>query len=173
MQIQQSEATAAQRRIPFALVDDADGKTPETGITFSGAEIQLSKNGGAFGSFAGSVTELSDGAYYYEATQGEVDTVGFLLIKIEKTGVRLVLLAAAQVVPWDPYHATLGVMTATSEGSETYGDQIRLSAAHAAGEGTQPDGDGSFAYRDLADTKDRIAGTRSGSGRTVATRDGA
>lgn len=105
--LEQSEATAARRRWPFACVDDTDGKTAEPGLTFSGAELQISKNGAAFASFAGSVTELTDGAYVYEATAAELDTLGFIVFKIEKTGVRTVLLDAAQVVPWDPYASAL------------------------------------------------------------------
>lgn len=100
---QQSEGTGAQRRWFFACVDDTDGKTPETGLTFSGAELQISKNGAAFGNFAGTATELTDGMYYYEATSGELDTLGAVGFKVEKSGVRLVLMEVGQVIPWDPY----------------------------------------------------------------------
>src|SRR5689334_3532194 len=99
---QQSEGTSAQRRWFFACVDDTDGKTPETGLTFSGGELQISKNGAAFANFAGSASELTDGLYYYEATAGELDTLGAVGFKVEKSGVRLVLMHAGQVVPWDP-----------------------------------------------------------------------
>lgn len=58
------------------------------------------------------------------------------------------------------------------EGTETAADQVRLIASFAAGDATVQDGDGSYAFRDKADTKDRIAGTVSGTDRTVTTRDG-
>ena len=97
-----SEPTAALRRWLFACVDTTDGKTPETGLSFTGAELQLSKAGAAFASFGGSVTELSDGLYYYEATAAELDTTGALTFKVEKTGVRLVILAPGYVVGEPP-----------------------------------------------------------------------
>jgi hypothetical protein len=106
MLFQQSEATAAQRRWFFVCVDVTDGVTPETGLTFSGAELQISENGAAFANFLGSATELSDGLYYYEATAAELSTLGALAFKVEKTGVRTTILQVGQVVPSDPYVAT-------------------------------------------------------------------
>ena len=44
--IQQSEATAAQRRVHFQLVDATDGITAETGE--GSGQPQVSKNGAAF-----------------------------------------------------------------------------------------------------------------------------
>jgi hypothetical protein len=104
--LQQSSATAAQRRWYFGCVDDTDGVSAETGLTFSGSELQLSKAGGAFANFAGTVTELSDGLYMYEATAGELDTLGVLAFKVEKTGVRTMLNLVGQVVAWNPYAGT-------------------------------------------------------------------
>lgn len=83
-----SEPTASQRRIAFDLVDDTDGKTPETGVTISAGDLKLSKNGLSYANAAGSWTEIGEGSYYYEATTSEVDQVGFLLLKIVKTGIR-------------------------------------------------------------------------------------
>jgi hypothetical protein len=103
--LQQSEATAAQRRILVYLVDATDGHTPETGITFSVGDIKVSKNGAAEANHAGTVTELAGGIYYYEAAAAELDTVGYLTIRFIKTGVRT-FVALCQVVPFDPYDAT-------------------------------------------------------------------
>lgn len=86
-----SEPTATKRRIPFCLYDTA-GATLQTGIVLSGSELQLSKNGAAFANFAGTVTEVGSGLYYYEATAAEVNTLGFLALKIVKTGIRTILL---------------------------------------------------------------------------------
>lgn len=135
-----SEATAARRRWYFACVDDTDGKTPETGLTFAAGELQLSKNGAAFGNVAGTATEVSDGLYYYEATAGELDTVGALAFKVEKSGVRLVLMAVGQVVATDPYTAgatsaqvdTLEA-SATAIEADTQDIQSRLPAALVSG----------------------------------------
>jgi hypothetical protein len=60
-----------------------------SGQTFSGAEIQLRKAGGALANAAGSgsVTELgSTGVYVYPATAAELDTPGLLLLRVNKSG---------------------------------------------------------------------------------------
>lgn len=101
MVIKQSESTAARRRIPFYLVDETDGVTAETGRTLSGAEVKVTKNGAAFATGTGTVTEVGSGWYYYEAAAGEVDTIGFLGVNIYESGVR-VANVVAQVTGSDP-----------------------------------------------------------------------
>lgn len=121
LQFLQSESTAARRRIPVYLVDDADGKTPETGITFSAGDIKVSKNGGAEANHGGTVTELAGGMYYYEATSGELDTLGFLSIRFTKSGVRT-FVAAHQVIAIDlnSYNAIADAVLARTLGTESY-----------------------------------------------------
>lgn len=97
-----NEATAARRRVPVALVDDTDGKTPETGVTLSAGDMKISKAGGAEANHAGSLVELAGGDYYYEFTQGEVNTLGYITGRIVKSGVRT-FRVHAQVVAFDPY----------------------------------------------------------------------
>ncbi len=111
MLLQQSEATAAQRRILVYLVDDTDGKTPKTSITVSAGDIKIGKNGAAEANHGGTWTEIASGFYYYEFSSGECDTLGFLSFRIIKTGVRT-FGKSCQVVPWDPYDATRLGMTA-------------------------------------------------------------
>jgi hypothetical protein len=101
MILQQSEATAARRRIPVYLVDATDGFTEETGLAGS-ATVTVSKNGGAFGGSAGSFTEIGNGYYYYEATAGELDTLGMLGIRVTDAASRN-FAGLAQVVAYDPY----------------------------------------------------------------------
>lgn len=103
--LQQSEATASYRRIPFPCVDDTDGKTPETGLTFAAGELKIAKNGGAEANAAGTVTEGAGGVYYYEATAAELNTLGLVTLRVVKAGVRGVVVLG-QVVPFDPYSAT-------------------------------------------------------------------
>lgn len=79
-----NETTAALRRQFFVLYDLTQAL--QTGQTITGSEVQVSKNGAAFSNGAGTVVEISGGAYYYEATAGEVDTEGWLLLKIVNTG---------------------------------------------------------------------------------------
>ena len=93
-----SEATAGQRTLPIVLVDSSDHRTGKTGQTFSGGECQVSKAGAAFASCAGTVTERTDGLYWYEPTTGEIDTAGGLVVKFEKTGIDTAF-ALAQVRP--------------------------------------------------------------------------
>lgn len=106
--IELNEATAAGRRIPVALVDDTDGKTPETGVTISAGDMKVSKNGAAEANHGGTLTELAGGDYYYEASSGEVDTLGYLTGRIVKAGIRTFRMAA-QVVAVDPRGANLGL----------------------------------------------------------------
>ena len=120
--IKQSEATASLRRWYFVCVDDTDGKTPETGLTFTSGELQLSKAGGAFANFAGTATELSDGMYMYEATTTEVNTFGIIGFKVEKTGVRLANYAPAYVVAYNPYDSVrLGLTALPNAAAEAAG----------------------------------------------------
>lgn len=84
-----NETTASLRRIPFVLYDLTGAL--QTGQTVSGAEMQISKNGAAFANGTGSVTEVAGGAYYYECASGEVDTEGFVFLKIANSGSSVVI----------------------------------------------------------------------------------
>lgn len=64
------------------------------------------------------------------------------------------------------------VWAVVSEGTEVFGDTIRLIASRLFGKGTVQDGDGTYSYRDASDTKNRLVMARSGTERTVSTRDG-
>ncbi len=110
LQLQQSESTSSLRRVPIACVDATDGYTPETGLSFSAGEIKLSKNGATEVNHGGSVVEVAGGMYYYEATSGELDTLGTFSVRVNKSGVRGAI-TAVQVVPWDPYDAAAQGMT--------------------------------------------------------------
>ena len=102
--IKQSEATAARRRIPVLLVDITDGFTPETGVVTP--TINISKNGAASASGAGTWTEISNGQYYYEFTAGEIDTLGWISVNIEKATVSRDFNAVVHCVAYDAYAAT-------------------------------------------------------------------
>lgn len=108
MKLQQNEATAALRRIYFYAVDATDGFSPETGL--SSFTVDVSENGAARAAGAGSdPTEIDatnmPGLYYYEATVGELSTLGALLISIKHASMRD-FLALVQVIAYDPYSAT-------------------------------------------------------------------
>ena len=84
-----NEPTSARRRIPLFLFDDdsADAYAPKTGLTFTASEMLISKNGAAEANSAGTVVEIAGGGYYYQATQAEMDTVGFFSVRPNKTDV--------------------------------------------------------------------------------------
>lgn len=96
-QIFRSEPEAARRRIPFRMVDSADGKTAKTGLTFAAADVKVSKSGAAEANSAGTVTEVAGGTYYYEPTAGEVDTLGYVQLRVVKSGA-LDFVAVVQIV---------------------------------------------------------------------------
>lgn len=160
----QSESTAARRRWFFGCVDDTDGKTAETGLTFSAGELQISKAGGAFANFAGTVTELSDGMYMYQATAAELDTLGIIGFKVEKTGVRTQIMMVGQVIPWDFYDIATAVLDAVYEGSRTLRGFFRVARSVLVNKAntltTAP------AFRDDADSKNRVSFAMSGGNAT-------
>lgn len=82
------EPTAQRRRLPTYLVDATDGVTPETAITFTGSECRVSKAGAAAADCAGTYTHLENGVGYYEATVGEVDTLGALTVILRDSAAR-------------------------------------------------------------------------------------
>lgn len=70
--IPKNTATAAERRIPFTLVDATDLLTPKD-ITVTGVKMQLSFNGGTFAASTNDIVKVSGtyGEYYCELTQAE------------------------------------------------------------------------------------------------------
>jgi len=100
-QIKQSDADAAHRRIPVLLVDITDGFTPETGVT--APTINVSKNGATPAAGAGTRAEIGNGQYYYQLTTGEVDTLGWVSLNIEKATVSRDYNAVVQIMAYDPF----------------------------------------------------------------------
>lgn len=117
---QQSESTAALRRFPVYLVDSSDGLTPVTGET---GTPQISKNGGAFSNTSASLTEVSNGFYYVELTQTELDTLGMVTIRYTSGNVAEFNLTG-KVVAFDPFDANLGLtnLDAAVSSRATQGD---------------------------------------------------
>lgn len=71
---------------PF--VDDADGKTPETGLTISQADCQLSKNGGAVAqkNSATAASHLGGGHYKVPLNATDTGTLGVLRLYVNESG---------------------------------------------------------------------------------------
>lgn len=120
--LQQSEATAAQRRLFFHAVDATDGITAETGLTGTG---RLSKNGAASAATSGSIVEIDStnmpGRYYIEFTSGELDTLGIIEFRF-KAAACAEVIARGQVVPFDPYDSVrLGLTALPNAAAEAAG----------------------------------------------------
>jgi hypothetical protein len=119
---QQSEATAAQRRLFFHAVDATDGIAAETGLTGTG---YLSKNGATPAATSASLSELSSsnmpGRYYIEFTAAELNTVGVIEFRY-KAAACAEVVARAMVVPFDPFDAVrLGLTALPNAAAEAAG----------------------------------------------------
>lgn len=79
---QPSETDAVKRRLPLTIFD-VDGALTES-ATATGAELQVSINGGAYSNSTGSLVAIGDGLYYYQATASDVSAAGVLLVKFAK-----------------------------------------------------------------------------------------
>jgi len=82
---------AALSDIPFYMVDATDGVTPETSLTVT---AEVSHDGAAFGSAAGSVTEISDGVYQFDASAADMNG-DVVVFKFTATGARAALISIA------------------------------------------------------------------------------
>lgn len=90
----------------FLLVSSTDHVTGVTGLS---PTVTISKNGGAFASPSGAVSEVANGWYALAGNAGDRDTLGDLVIHATGTGADPVDDRYC-VVPWDPFDATsLGV----------------------------------------------------------------
>lgn len=89
-----STATVAEIR------KGGEDRYPATGLTIAvdGTELVVSKNGAAWATPAGTVTEVGNGLYYYTAAAAEVDTVGFLALALLRTDV-LTSIPITQIIP--------------------------------------------------------------------------
>ena len=106
MIFKQSEDTAALRRVPIVAVDATDGITPED-VTFGVGEVLLIKNGGAPAATTATAVKVNGatGDYYVELTAAELDTLGYGIVMISKSGVRSAKFAF-QVIAANLYNAT-------------------------------------------------------------------
>lgn len=98
------QSTAATIALgPF--VDDTDGKTAETGLTISQADVRLSKNGAAFAqkSDTGAATHMENGYYSCALNTTDTGTLGRLRVAVNEAGA-LPVWVDFMVVPanvWD------------------------------------------------------------------------
>ena len=80
------QANKASQKVPVTLVDATDGVTAETGVVTP--TIQASKNGAAYASLSdGTWAELGNGDYTILLNATDTNTLGWLLIRVIKSGV--------------------------------------------------------------------------------------
>lgn len=102
------QSTAFTFRIgPF--VDSTDGVTAETALTIAQADIQISKNGGAFAQTSASPTTThdADGWYQCPLTSTDTNTLGPLVVQIVMAGA-LPVWKEFMVVPANVYESLIG-----------------------------------------------------------------
>jgi hypothetical protein len=166
-QLDLNQATPALRKIPLELRSDVNEKTPMLSQTIAAAELRVSKNGAAEANRAGSITEIDGGLYDYEATQAELDTEGYLTLRLEKANVWNKTVVVQVRTP-----AVTGFLAAVIESGLTVQGFFRLAASALFGKSADH---GVFApkYRDTNDTKNRISATADAAGNrlTVTTDD--
>lgn len=103
MLIKQSESTDARKTVYFTAVNTADDSAYTS--TLSGADIQISKAGGAETNSAGTATHIATGLFKYVLTAGECDTLGEVSIRLAKAGVYNDV-RVVNIVAFNPYSAT-------------------------------------------------------------------
>lgn len=114
--IPEDTTTDADKLIYVYLVDITDGYTPETTITISGSECQISKNGAAWASCSvatdGAWAEIGNGIYTWLLDDADVTTAGQAVVKINDSGAaHRVFIKEIQVVPVGDGTAQAGAAT--------------------------------------------------------------
>ncbi len=79
--VNKNEPSSSLRTFPFWIGSGVSS------LSFTSAQIQVSKNGGAEANSLGSVTEQGGGVYNYVSNISELDTEGVLCIRTNKIGV--------------------------------------------------------------------------------------
>ncbi len=156
-------ANTALIRVPVTIYD-LDGN-PATGVTATGAELQISKAGAAMANASGTLVENGGGSYHYQGVVADANTQGVLVVKVDVSGY-LVAFGGDDVVP----ETADTVWDEVIEGAYTARQLLRgynaVLLAKASGFNTT-----TRTFRDLGDTKDRVIAAVDASGRTAVTLD--
>lgn len=100
--MKQRQQSSTSYPVTFLMVDSSDHITGKTGLT---PTVTVSKNGSAFGSPSGAVSEIGSGWYALSGNATDRATLGDLLIHATATGADPVDDRYC-IVPWDPFNAT-------------------------------------------------------------------
>jgi len=102
----------------FFLVLSSDHVSPATGLS---PTVTLSKNGAAFGSPSGAVTEIANGWYQVAGNATDTGTLGDLLLHASVATADNCDLVAAQIVAFNPRNANLGLSNVTANVAQING----------------------------------------------------
>ena len=114
--IPKNTANAAERRIPFVLVDATDFVTPED-ITVTGVKVSLSFGGGTAAASTNDIVKVdgATGRYYLELTQAEANNaVGPVHGHVQPSGCARTYLPAL-IGPADTFAAALSSLALAEE----------------------------------------------------------
>lgn len=112
----------------FLMIDSADHVSAKTGLS---PTVTLSKNGGAFASPAGAVTEIANGWYQVAGNATDTGTLGPLVLHATATGADPVDVVY-QVVAYDPGDAVrLGVTALPNANAAATGGLPTVDGANA------------------------------------------
>jgi hypothetical protein len=92
--------------IVFFMVDSSDHITGKTGLS---PTVTLSKNGGAFGAAAGSVSEIANGWYSLAGNATDRNTLGPLIIHATATGADS-LEMKINIVAYDSFNIPMDIL---------------------------------------------------------------
>jgi hypothetical protein len=124
MQFLKADTATTIRIGPF--VDDTDGKTAETGLTLSQADVRLSKNGAAAAQKNDATSATHDEAGYYRIPLDTTDTntEGSLDVCVSETGA-LPVIAKFTVLPAAVYDSLIaGTDTLTADITQVTGSAV-------------------------------------------------
>jgi hypothetical protein len=97
--IPEATVSLATYPIPVSLVDVTDLVTPETGVTVTGSECQVSHpDDPDWDNCTGTWTEVGNGAYFYTLATADADVPGLFLLKINDA-VAKQSINTAQILP--------------------------------------------------------------------------
>lgn len=150
----------------LASAGDTQGPLALTGGIDSAWEV--SQGTTTFATAVGTVTNCTrafgtpiDGLFQYEATQAELNYLGSeFTVKFEYPGFKTLVVTSDMNDAAD--------FDSVGEGSNTYGDLMRLAVSVLAGK-VQNFGSGLLVFRDLADTKNRLTVLTGAIGRIAST----
>lgn len=109
----------------FFLVQSSDHITALTGAS---PTVTISKNGAAFASPSGAVTEIANGWYQVAGNATDTNTLGDLLLHATAASGDPCDMVAAQVVAFNPRNANLGLSNVSSNVAQWNGTNVSAPA---------------------------------------------